>query len=122
MKCVCSFYDGVSFIRAAESLFVDGWKGSVEKIKGLETEVDGQVRRFRGAVDFTSSTEIRGHTSHISVILDEIMALRNYRIEETQIEIERQRWEIIGKFSDESTCPYSERMDAIPKEVSGTCE
>ncbi|KZZ98894.1 nacht and wd40 domain containing protein [Moelleriella libera RCEF 2490] len=123
IKCVSSCYDDVSFIRAAKSLFVDDWKGSVEKIKGLETEVDGQVRRFHGAVELTSSAEIWVHESHISVILDGIKALRNYRSEGTEIEIERQRWEeIIGKFSDESTRPHSERMDAIPKEVPGACD
>src|SRR5579871_3337423 len=48
--------------------------------------------------------------------------MREQQDEEKQSQVEARRLELISKFSTEMTCPYVERMTAVPKRIEGTCE
>ncbi|KAL7937634.1 hypothetical protein V8C35DRAFT_277120 [Trichoderma chlorosporum] len=123
IKSVCSCFATNPLLRALKAmLFIDDWKARVDALKALEDEIKAYLSQYSDISNSVTLAKISQDTAHLSVIMKELKLLRVAETQNSQWKIDSRRLELIAKFSTETTCPYTERMMAVPKRVENTCK
>ncbi|KAH8693746.1 hypothetical protein BGW36DRAFT_429779 [Talaromyces proteolyticus] len=116
MKSVCFLFAESPLVRTLKTMLsIDDWKSRTDSLKTLESEIRDSILQFQGASNSVSLIKINDNTSQITAVVKEMRLLRKQQTES-------QRLELVAKFCAENTCPYADRIDAVPKRVEGTCE
>jgi hypothetical protein len=121
-KAVCFFHGKSSLTRTMSYIFSADWEAELKMVRDLEAEVTACMAQFNSAGTTATLGQISQDTAKLSQMLHEMRNLREQGDEERQRQATTRRLELVAKFSTETTCPYLERMMAVPKRVQGTCE
>ncbi len=121
-KAVCFLYGKSPLTQAIMSVFSVSWEMELKDVKSRETEVRDCISQATGTAAASALSQISQDTANLTKLLDEMRNMREQGHEEKERQATARRLELVGRFSTETTCPYLERMMAVPKRVDGTCE
>ena len=121
-KAVCFLYGKSPLTQAISSIFSVSWENALDIVKSRETEVRDCMSQFTSTAATKALRQISKDTVNLTKLLYEMRNIREQGDEEKERQATARRLELVARFSTESTCPYLERIMAVPKRVEGTCE